>query len=158
MSNNKITHILFVCHGNICRSPMAEFIFRELVSRRGREDDFDISSAAVSYEEEGNGLYPPAASTLSRHGIPFGRHRAHRITLEEAEAADLLVVMDDSNLRLLSRIIGKQPLSNSHKLLEFAGENGDVADPWYTGNFEKAYSDILRGCKALLERLCSTGK
>ena len=137
---------------------MAEFIFRELASRCGRKDDFEISSAAVSYEEEGNGLFPAAGSTLTRHGIPFGRHRAHRITLEEAEAADLLVVMDDSNLRLLNRIIGKQSFSKSHKLLEFAGENADVADPWYTGNFEKAYSDILRGCKALLENLCSTDK
>ena len=93
-------NVIFVCHGNICRSPMAEFIFRHLATELGREDDFEISSAAVSYEEEGNGIYPYAADTLSRHSIPFGRHRAHRITIQEYDDADLVIVMDSSNMRL----------------------------------------------------------
>lgn len=115
------------------------------------EDDFDISSAAVSYEEEGNGIYHYAAETLQRHDIPFGNHRAHRITEREYEEADLVVVMDSSNLRLLQNI--STDTCKAHKLLEYTGENSDVADPWYTGNFEQAYTDILRGCRALLNHL-----
>lgn len=144
--------IIFVCHGNICRSPMAEYIMKDLVRRAGREDEFTISSAAVSCEEEGNGLYPYAAQTLERHGIPFGRHRAHRITVEEYRDADLVVVMDSSNARLLDRIAGGESPGKTHMMLELAGLSRDVADPWYTGNFEKAYSDILTGCKALLAK------
>ena len=163
----KMTRIIFVCHGNICRSPMAEFIFRHLAEEVGRGDEFEISSAAVSYEEEGNGIYPYAADTLRRHEIPFGRHRAHRITKQEYEEADLVVVMDSSNMRLIGRITGD--CNKVHKLLEYAvmaqgaatSQNPvknpvdvpDVADPWYTGNFEQAYSDILRGCRALLYTL-----
>ena len=195
----KRTKIIFVCHGNICRSPMAEFIFRQLVKEEGRENEFAISSAAVSYEEEGNGIYPYAADTLRKHGIPFGRHQAHRISKEEYEEADLVIVMDSSNLRLMGRI--SENCDKVHKLLEYAdAENAsntssnfeaneskrsvsnpnkfpisndskrselnaskhsvvtsniipDVADPWYTGNFEKAYSDILRGCRGLLKTL-----
>ena len=195
----KRTKIIFVCHGNICRSPMAEFIFRQLVKEEGRENEFAISSAAVSYEEEGNGIYPYAADTLRKHGIPFGRHQAHRISKEEYEEADLVIVMDSSNLRLMGRI--SENCDKVHKLLEYAdAENAsntssnseategkrsvsnpnkfpisndskrselnaskhsvvtsniipDVADPWYTGNFEKAYSDILNGCRGLLKTL-----
>ena len=198
MEKNK-TKIIFVCHGNICRSPMAEFIFRQLVKEEGRENEFAISSAAVSYEEEGNGIYPHAADTLRKHGIPFGKHQAHRISKEEYEEADLIIVMDSSNLRLMGRI--SENCDKVHKLLEYAdAENAsntssnseahegkrsvsnpnkfpisndskrselnaskhsvvtsnnvpDVADPWYTGNFEKAYSDILRGCRGLLKTL-----
>ena len=145
--------IIFVCHGNICRSPMAEFVMKNLVREAGREDGFEISSAAVSYEEEGNGLYPYAAQTLERHGVPVGRHRAHRISVEEYRDADIVVVMDSSNVRLLERITGGESPEKTHKMLEFAGLSRDVADPWYTGNFEKAYSDILSGCKALLDNL-----
>ena len=203
----KRTKIIFVCHGNICRSPMAEFIFRQMVKEEGRENEFAISSAAVSYEEEGNGIYPHAADTLRKHGIPYGRHLAHRISKEEYEEADLVIVMDSSNLRLMGRI--SENCDKVHKLLEYAdAENAsntssnseanegktsesnkgkhpvsnhsnlpvsdeskrselnaskhsvvtsniipDVADPWYTGNFEKAYSDILRGCRGLLKTL-----
>ena len=147
----KMTKVIFVCHGNICRSPMAEFVFRHLAKELGREGDFEISSAAVSYEE------------VRRHGIPFGHHRAHRITKQEYEEADLVIVMDSSNMRLIKRITGD--CDKVHKLLEYAvmehvatksqdsvnNQEGipDVADPWYTGNFEQAYSDILRGCRAL---------
>ncbi len=170
---------------------MAEFIFRQLVKEGGRENEFVISSAAVSYEEEGNGIYPYAADTLRKHGIPFGRHQAHRISKKEYEEADLVIVMDSSNLRLMGRI--SENCDKVHKLLEYAdAENAsntssnseanegktseanedkhpvsnaskhsvvtsniipDVADPWYTGNFEKAYSDILRGCRGLLKTL-----
>lgn len=145
--------IIFVCHGNICRSPMAEFIMKEIAERAGRAEEFDISSAAVSYEEEGNGLYPYAAQTLDRHGIPYGRHRAHRITPDEYRSADLVIVMDASNERLLSRITGGSEPEKTSRLLTWAGENRDVADPWYTGNFEKAFQDILTGCTALLQKL-----
>ena len=162
-----MTRIIFVCHGNICRSPMAEFIFRHLAEEVGRGDEFEISSAAVSYEEEGNGIFPYAADTLRRHEIPFGRHRAHRITKQEYEEADLVVVMDSSNMRLIGRIT--VDCNKVHKLLEYAvmaqgaatSQNPvknpvdvpDVADPWYTGNFEQAYSDILRGGRARLYTL-----
>ena len=114
----KRTKIIFVCHGNICRSPMAEFIFRQLVKEEGRENEFAISSAAVSYEEEGNGIYPYAADTLRKHGIPFGRHQAHRISKKEYEEADLVIVMDSSNLRLMGRI--SENCDKVHKLLEYA--------------------------------------
>ena len=143
--------IIFVCHGNICRSPMAEFVFKKLLSDIGMEDGFEVTSAAVSFEEEGNSIYPYAAETLRRHEIPFGHHRAHRITKQEYEEADLVIVMDSSNLRLLQRI--SPDTGKAHKLLEYAGQHSDVADPWYTGNFEQAYSDILRGCRALLSHL-----
>ena len=124
-----------------------------LAKRRGLEGELEISSAAVSYEEEGNGLYPYAAQTLTRHEIPYGRHRAHRISLEEYLEADMVVVMDSSNERLLSRITSGRNPEKTHRLLEWTGENRDVADPWYTGNFEKAYSDILAGCSALMDHL-----
>lgn len=145
--------LIFVCHGNICRSPMAEYIMKHLAKRRGMEEELEISSAAVSYEEEGNGLYPYAAQTLTRHEIPYGRHRAHRISLEEYLEADMVVVMDSSNERLLSRITSGRNPEKTHRLLEWTGENRDVADPWYTGNFEKAYSDILAGCSELMDHL-----
>lgn len=132
---------------------MAEFIFKELVREAELQEEFAISSASVSYEEEGNGIYPPAASTLKRHGIPFGGHRAHRITAEEYKAADLVIVMDNSNLRLLERICGPDETGKVHKLMEFCGSPADVADPWYSGDFEQAYVDIHKGCEALLKTL-----
>ena len=132
---------------------MAEYIMKHLAKRRGMEEELEISSAAVSYEEEGNGLYPYAAQTLTRHEIPYGRYRAHRISLEEYLEADMVVVMDSSNERLLSRITSGRNPEKTHRLLEWTGENRDVADPWYTGNFEKAYSDILAGCSELMDHL-----
>ena len=109
---------------------MAEYIMKHLAKRRGMEEELEISSAAVSYEEEGNGLYPYAAQTLTRHEIPYGRHRAHRISLEEYLEADMVVVMDSSNERLLSRITSGRNPEKTHRLLEWTGENRDVADPW----------------------------
>ena len=153
MEENRINRIIFLCHGNICRSPMAEYVMKSLVARAGRADDFLITSAAVSYEEEGNPMYPPARRTLAAHDIPFGDHRAHRITPEEAAAADLILVMDRSNRRLLSHIVPAACMEKVSLLLSHAGQDRDVADPWYTGDFEKAYRDILSGCEALLQEL-----
>ncbi len=158
-----MTKLIFVCHGNICRSAMAEFIMKQAVKDQGREKEFQISSAAVSYEEEGNDLYPPAQSCLRKHQIHFTEHRAHRITPVEFAQADLVIVMDQSNLRLLERIVGSIAIQESdlhcglkgkvHKMMEFGSTGQDVADPWYTGNFEITYRDLQQGCTHLLELL-----
>ena len=145
--------VVFLCHGNICRSPMAEYVMKFLAAQARRSEEFRITSAAVSYEEEGNGIYPPAQRKLREEGIPFGTHRAHRITPSEYAQADLVIVMDQSNLRLLSRIVGPDTEGKVHKLLEYAGSTRDVADPWYTGDFNATYDDILRGCRGLLAAL-----
>lgn len=148
--------ILFICHGNICRSPMAEFILKSLVKARGEDDEYYIESAAVSDEEYGNPIYPPARRCLSRHGVWFDPARTARsVTREDYERFDLLVCMDESNLRWLRRIIGDDPLGKVRLMMSFAGKHRDVADPWYTGDFEKSYQDILEGCEAMLrgERL-----
>ena len=142
---------LFVCHGNICRSPMAEFIMKDMARKAGVA--LRVDSAAVSYEEEGNDIYPPAKRTLSGHGIPYGRHSAHRVTDAEASEYDVIVIMDSSNRRLLSRIISPMNMSKVHLMMEFAGKSSDVSDPWYSGDFEKAYSDITEGCAGLLKSL-----
>ena len=143
--------ILFVCHGNLCRSPRAEFVMKDLVRKAGREDDFVIDSAAVSNEEQGNGIYPPARRKMQEHGIPFDAHRAHKITKTEFDAYDLVILMDQSNLNILSRIVGRDNLDKVHLLMSYTGSSRDVADPWYTGDFERAYQDILAGCKGLLK-------
>jgi protein-tyrosine phosphatase len=160
--------IVFVCHGNICRSPMAECVMKHLVREAGKTEFFDITSAAVSTEEIGNPIYPPAITTLKRHGIDYRDHApAHRITKEEFQTADLVVLMDQSNLRWLNGMFpGASDIgANSeisvcgiHRkvalLMEFAdGKNADVADPWYTGDFETTYSDVMKGCKGLLSTL-----
>lgn len=144
--------VLFVCHGNICRSPMAEYIFRDMVKKAGLED-VRMDSAAVSCEEEGNDIYPPAKRTLQAHGIPFSRHRAHRISDAEASEYDVIVIMDSSNRRLLSHIISPLNMAKVHKMMEYAGRSSDVSDPWYTGDFERTYMDIAEGCKGLLASL-----
>lgn len=149
--------IIFVCHGNICRSPMAEFIFRHLAAEAGLSAEFEVSSAAVSYEEQGNGIYPPAAQTLRRHGIPFGNHHAHRITPQEFASADLVVVMDSSNRRLLDRLTQQPDSPKVLKMMQFTGISDDVADPWYTGDFEQTYSDLFAACSAMLEKMPRPG-
>ncbi|MDD6808912.1 MAG: low molecular weight phosphotyrosine protein phosphatase [Bacteroidales bacterium] len=145
--------IVFVCHGNICRSAMAEFVMKDEVSRTGRENEFEISSAAVSTEQIGNDMYPPAQRKLREKGVPFTRHSAHQITQREFDEADLVVLMDASNRRILSRLIpGSDSSTKTTLLMDFTGTPRDVADPWYTGDFEATYRDVLAGCRAILSR------
>lgn len=155
--NKKEQHrILFVCHGNICRSPMAEFIMKAMVHERGLDDRFHIESAAVSTEEIGNGIYPPARSCLSFHGIPFDRSRtAWQIRRSDYDRFDLIICMDRSNLRWMKYIIPNDPENKIHLMMSFAAGTGaaDVADPWYTDDFETTYRDLTLGCSGLLKLL-----
>ena len=158
--------IMFLCHGNICRSPMAEYVMKDLVSKAGLEDRFEITSGAVSDEEWFNPIYPPAQRKLREKGVRFGNHSAHKISPAEFREQDLIIVMDRSNLRWLERIVGDytnvaegEVLKDSdirgkvHMMMEFAGLARDVADPWYTGDFEQTYQDVLAGCKGLLTKI-----
>lgn len=143
--------ILFVCHGNICRSPMAEFILKALVKSRGLEEDYYIESAAVSTEEIGNPIYPPAKRCLSQHGVWFDpRKTARQITQADYERFDRIIVMDASNLRWIRRIIPEDPLGKIHLMMSYTGVGRDVADPWYTGDFEQTFQDLLEACEAML--------
>ena len=147
-----MTKILFICLGNICRSPMAEAVFGHLAAEAGRTDEFVVASAAVSEEEWGNPIYPPAAAMLRRHGIPYDAARtARQMKASDYQRYDLIIAMDESNIRGIRRITGGDPEDKIHLLLDYAGEHRSVADPWYTRDFETAYDDILRGCRALLE-------
>ena len=139
--------ILFVCHGNICRSPMAEFVMKDLVSKAGLSDEFEIASAAVSREELGNPVYPPARRGLTKHGIRCDGHRAHQNTAEELSRYDHIYYMDASNARYLARLFGEKA-TKCRPLL-----SRDVADPWYTGDFSQTWEDILSGCTQILEEL-----
>lgn len=143
--------ILFVCHGNICRSPMAEFVLKALVKARGLEDLYHIESAAVSAEETGNPIYPPAKRCLTQHGVWFDNaKRARRVTSSDYDRFDRIICMDSSNLRWLERIFPGDPEGKIHLLMSYTGTGRDVADPWYTGDFERAFQDILQGCEAML--------
>ena len=143
---------MFLCHGNICRSPMAEYVMKDIVKKEGLENEFEITSGAVSDEEWFNPIYPPAQRKLREKGVPFGHHSAHKISKAEFDAQDIVVVMDRSNLRWLTRIVGDLH-GKVHMMMEYAGESRDVADPWYTGDFEQTYQDVLSGCKGLLEQI-----
>ena len=149
--------IMFVCHGNICRSPMAEFMFKDLVEKAGRSSEFQIASCAVSTEEiwngVGNPVYPPAKAELKKHGISCEGKRARLLTAKDGEEYDLFLCMDDSNLQRAKRILGIKNGEKCKKLLSYAGENGNVADPWYTGDFSVTYYDIARALHGLLENL-----
>ena len=147
-----MVRILFVCHGNICRSPMAEFIMKDLVQKAGLESEFEIASAAVSAEELGNPVYPPARRKLAEHGISCQGKTARRITKADYEAYDLILGMDQSNMRGMNRTFGGDPEHKLHLLLEFAGRPGEVADPWYTGDFEATWQDVLEGCQGILKK------
>lgn len=145
--------ILFVCHGNICRSPMAEFIMKKLVCDAGRESYFQIDSAATSTEEIGNSVYPPARRKLAEHGIRCDGKTARQMTRADYDYYDLLIGMDTYNVRNMQRIAGGDPEGKIHLLLEYTGSYDSVADPWYTGNFDATWRDCLAGCQALLQSL-----
>lgn len=148
--------ILFVCHGNICRSPMGEFIFRDLVNKQGLGNQFRIASAATSYEEIGNPIYPPAKRKLKEHGISAEGHRARRMERSDYQEYDYLIGMEQYNIRNMMRILGDDPEKKVSRLLDHSKRPRDIDDPWYTGDFETAYQDILEGCQALLEEILQT--
>ena len=149
----KLTKILFVCHGNICRSPMAEFVMKDLVEKAGLSADFLIESAATSTEEIGNSVYPPAKRKLAEHGIGCQGKQARQMTRADYQRFDLLIGMDSWNIRNMKHISGGDPEGKIHQLLDFTPRPGDVADPWYTGNFEATWVDVLEGCQCLLKKL-----
>ena len=144
--------ILFICHGNICRSAMAENMFRQMLLARGITDVL-VDSAATSREEIGNRIYPPARAKLEEKGVPVCDHRARQMTAADHAACDWLIGMDAANIRNMTRIAGGDAEGKIHRLLELAGEPRDIADPWYTGDFEQTYRDLERGLEALLARL-----
>jgi len=147
-----ITRILFICHGNICRSPMAEFIFKDQLRSRGLEDRFYIESAAVSTEEIGNSIYPPAKRCLNAHGIPFDKNKtARQITRADYDRFDLIIYMDRMNLRWLRHIIPDDPQNKVKLMMSYTGRDRDVADPWYTGDFETTFKDITEASRMLLK-------
>lgn len=148
--------ILFVCHGNICRSPMAEFVMKKMVADAGIADQFEIASAATSTEEIGNPVYPPARRKLTEHGISCEGKTARQITRCDYEHYDYIVAMDVNNLRNLQRVIGEDKLHKISLLLNYTDHPRDVADPWYTGNFEATWQDVNDGCKGLLEYIKTT--
>lgn len=153
-----MTKILFVCHGNICRSPMAEYVMKDLVRRSGREDEFVIASAATSREELGNPVYPPVRRKLAEHGIRCDGHAARQMTRKDYEEFGYLIGMDRMNLSNMTRICGGDPEGKCSLLLAHAGQSGDVADPWYTGDFEATWQDVNIGCRALLKELTEKSK
>ena len=145
--------ILFICHGNICRSTMAEAMFKDLVKKNGTADKFEIDSAATTREEIGNGMHYGARHKLDEVGIPIGNHRARQFTREDYIHYDIILGMDDENMYDLKRMSGGDPQNKIYKLLELAGKKRDIADPWYTGNFEATYSDLVEGLDALYKKL-----
>ena len=149
--------ILFVCHGNICRSPIAEFVMKDLVAKAGLTSAFHIASAATSSEEIWNGIgnpvYPPAKAKLAEHGLSCAGKRAIQLTRGDYDKYDYLIGMDSANIRNMHRMLGGDPEGKISKLLAFAGSDRDIADPWYTDNFDDTYHDVLEGCEALLNKL-----
>ena len=147
--------IMFVCHGNICRSPCAEFVFRKLIAEKHLSDKYFVASSATSTEEiymgVGNPVYPPMRAELSKHGIDCTGKRAVQLKPSDADKYDLFIGMDSANIRNMHRILPSSAHGKIKKLLEYAGRNSDVSDPWYSGEFDVAYRDILEGCTALLE-------
>ena len=145
--------MLFVCHGNICRSPMAEFVMKDLVKKAGRDGEFDIASAATSSEEIGNPVYPQARRKLAEHGLACDGKRARQFTARDYSHYDLIIGMDSANIRSLRRASGGDPEGKVRLLLSYTPHPRDVADPWYTGDFDAAWNDIYTGCQALLNSL-----
>ncbi|MDE7424952.1 MAG: low molecular weight phosphotyrosine protein phosphatase [Lachnospiraceae bacterium] len=145
--------VLFICHGNICRSPMAEFIMKDLARKANLEQEIEIASAATSTEEIGNDIHYGTKGILKKYNIPFTRRGARQITKADYRHYDYLVGMDTANIRNMNRIFGGDPEKKIYKMLSFAGVNRDVADPWYTGNFEETYQDVITGCQAMLQQI-----
>lgn len=149
--------ILFICHGNICRSPMAEFVMKNMVAQRGLSEDFFIASAATSTEEiwngVGNPVYPPAKAKLAEHGISCAGKHAVQLQRSDYAKYDCLIGMDSANIRNMHRMLGGDPEHKISKLLSFAGSEEDISDPWYTGDFDATYRDVTEGCEALLAYL-----
>lgn len=146
--------ILFVCHGNICRSPMAEFVFAHLASKAGLE--VEVASAATSCEEIGNDTHPGTKNELSKHGVSFAPRKARQIRQSDYDSFDFIIGMDSANIANLRRFFGNKDKEKIFKLLSFCGDSSDVADPWYTGDFEKTYDNISRACEALLNKLLNS--
>lgn len=144
-------NILFVCHGNICRSPMAEFVMKKYVHDAGLDSAFHIASAATSREELGNPVYPPARRKLSEHGISCSGKTAVQITATDYDRYDYIVIMDGNNRRNIMKIIDSDPENKVKWLMDYTNHPRDVADPWYTGDFDATYRDITEGCEALLK-------
>lgn len=151
-----MTKILFVCHGNICRSPMAEFVMKDLVEKAGLADEFTIASAATSTEEIGNPVYPPVRQLLTRHGISCAGKTARQLQRGDYAAWDLFIGMDTANLRNMTRLFGGDPEGKVHALLDYTHRPGEVADPWYTGDFESTWRDVVEGCTGLLQSMTHT--
>ena len=152
-----MTNILFICHGNICRSPMAEFIMKDIVEKAGVSRRFFIASAATSAEEIGNPVYPPAQRKLRKHGIDPSGKRAVRLRREDYVRYDYLIGMESANIRRILAITGGDPDAKLMRLLDVTAQPADIADPWYSGDFDGAWRDIERGCRALYEKLCREG-
>ena len=151
-----MTKILFICHGNICRSPMAEFVMKDLVEKAGLETEFLIESAATSTEEIGNPVYPPARRKLAEHGISCAGKTARQLTKGDYAQYDLLIGMDRANIQNMNRICGGDPDGKIKLLLSYTDRPGDVADPWYTGDFDATWRDVLDGCQGLLKSCVSS--
>ena len=146
--------ILFICHGNICRSPMAEYVMKDMVEKAGLAQHFEIASAATSTEEIGCGVYPPARQKLAQHGISCKGHAARQVRRDDYDRYDYLICMDRYNLRNIARIIPSDPSGKIHKLMDYTDRPGrDVADPWYSDRFDICYEDVLAGCEGLLNAL-----
>ena len=142
--------VLFVCHGNICRSPMAEMIFKHLLRQRGLMACFEVASAATSTEEIGNPVYPPARRELAAHGVPVEKRGARQVAKRDYEYYDLIIGMDNANIRNIHRICGGDPAGKVSRLLDHTDSPGEVADPWYSGEFETTWEEVNSGCQALL--------
>ena len=146
--------ILFVCHGNICRSPMAEYTLKDMVQKRGIADKFEIASAATSREELGNPVYPPARRKLAENGVSCSGHKARQMTKQDYARYDRIICMDWNNMRNIQRITGGDPCGKTKLLLDYTDRHGqEVADPWYTGDFDAAWNDVIEGCEGLLAEL-----
>ncbi len=145
--------VLFVCHGNICRSPMAEFVMKDMVAKRGLSDQFQIASAATSTEEIGNPVYPPARRKLAEHGIRCDGHAARQMERRDYQRWDYLIGMDEANRRDMTRLCGGDRAGKISLLMDWTGHPRSVADPWYTGDFDATWNDVTEGCEALLNQL-----